>query len=221
MKAVSISDLHLDQSTAGVDRYPDVCSVIDQSVEHAIVRAHRSVAKLAQVRQRLSEHGIVSVAIAGNHDVLEDGSGGSVLDSLKYDGYGPVFTRPEFQELCDYDGRPLCNLLALPFTPTSHSYDPEAFVIGHAALNQPKVDLVIGHLNLEGITLGSETTDMPRGRDVFWPLKALRAHFPNAFLLGGHYHTQQVFNGVFIIGSGVRLNFAEKDNDAGFAVLEF
>jgi len=173
------------------------------------------------MRRRMYEHGIVSVALAGNHDVIEDGSGGSVLDSLKWDGCGPVLTRPELVELRDDDGHLLCNLLALPFTPTSHNYDPEAFVIGTAALKKQVVQLVIGHLNIAGIAVGSETTDMPRGRDVFWPVKALDECYPNALRIGGHYHTPQVFNGIHIVGSAVRQTFAEKDNDPGFIMVEF
>lgn len=248
MRLVAVSDLHLDQSTAGVDRFDDVKHVLDQAVEHAIeikadafafcgdltdphtVRSHRSVDALAEASARLKAHDVMVIMIAGNHDVIEDGSGRTVLDSLKHMDIGHVITEPCVRELVTESpvmvcGKPriidLCTLIALPFTPTSHNYDPDAFIRSLTGDNRAtgKV-LVIGHLNLEGITPGSETTDMPRGRDVYWPLEALRELYPEAMLLGGHYHTPQVFEGVHIVGSAARLRFDEANNDPGFIVLE-
>lgn len=240
-KIVVIGDLHLDQSTAGVDRFKDCYDVLMQAVEKAIevkaaaliftgdlsdphtVRSHRAVAALAEAVSRAHHEGIWSVLLAGNHDVIEDGSGGSVMDALGWSGKCTLVKRPSFIPLCDGHKGACCMLLCLPFTPSSHNYDPDEYVRQCAARERPEPGmplLVIGHLNLEGITAGSETVDMPRGRDVFWPLQALQECFPDALLVGGHYHTAQTFKGVHIVGSAVRLRFDERDNNPGFLVLE-
>jgi hypothetical protein len=230
---VAISDVHGDVSTAGVDRFEDIVEVGDRSVQHAIdigatahvfvgdladphtVRSHRSVAKLAEWRRRLHLKGILSIAIAGNHDVIEDGSGVTVLDVLKHDGCGPVATQP-----CTFPVGPDCYALALPFCASSHNYDPEA-IVRKLHENGTKIDIVFGHLNLRGIKVGSETTDFPRGRDVFWPTEVLRELYPDALLVGGHYHTPQVFDGVHIVGSAVCLRFGdEAGNHTGFSVFK-
>lgn len=235
MKLVVISDLHLDQSTSGVDRFDDVKVVLESAVEHALeinadgfvflgdladpntVRVHRSLDALGSAMRGLREAGIPVICVAGNHDVIEDGSGLTVLDTLRWVDAGPVCTVPcsfEFHR----DEKFICTVVALPFTATSKNYNPDAFIRSLPKLEPPVV--VMGHLNLRGITLGSESIDMPRGRDVFWPLEALRECLPDALLLGGHYHTRQVFEGVHIIGSAVRLRFDEKDNNPGFTVVE-
>ena len=80
--------------------------------------------------------------------------------------------------------------------------------------------IIAGHLNLEGITAGSETTKMPRGREVYWPLDAIRECFPDALVLGGHYHERQLYQGVQIIGSLARLTFGEEDTQPAFIEVE-
>lgn len=245
---VAISDLHLDVNTAGVERFTDVSHTLRSAAQYAIThkadafifvgdltdpqtsRSHRSVAELADVLHQLDRAQVQTLCIAGNHDVVEDGSGSCVLDVLRHVGGTLVHTRPSYHTLRSMSRgrgmeRPICRLMALPFTPTSANYDPGEFVIECATAEltalQPELPLlVVGHLNLEGITVGSETTEMPRGRDVFWPLQELAIHHPDAFLLGGHYHTPQVYNGVTIIGSAARLRFDERDNEPGFLVLE-
>jgi DNA repair exonuclease SbcCD nuclease subunit len=236
---VAVSDLHLDQSTAGVDRFEDVVAVLEKAAAYAIekqadaflflgdladpntVRSHRSVNALARVMSKLKQKCIQCVCLAGNHDVIEDGSGGTVLDSLVWLDAGPVYTEPTVEPLLTAYGEFICTIVALPFVPIVRAYNPEEFIrnIGKKVRIQDPV-LVIGHLNLDGITLGSESTDMPRGRDIFWPLDDLRIQLPNALRVGGHYHTPQTFEGVRIIGSAVRLRFDERDNDPGFVVLE-
>lgn len=242
MKFVVIGDLHLDQSTAGVDRYEDGCRALDAARDHACkidadgliflgdlsdphtVRVHRSLRKLAEVVHHLMGEGIDCLMLAGNHDVIEDGSGGCILDVLQW-GDGIVLSRPQVLRYARQSrtirnaAKHMCNLVALPFTPTSHNYDPAEFV-RTMELDSQLPTLVIGHLNLQGIAVGSETTEMPRGRDVFWPIDALRARVPNAMLVGGHYHKAQTYQGVVIAGSAVRLRFDEKDNEPGFLVLE-
>ncbi len=238
MKLVCVSDLHLDQSTAGVDRFDDICRAIDQSVDAAIemeadaylmcgdltdpntVRSHRAVAKAIEVQRVLEANDIKTLFVAGNHDVIEDGSGMTTLSPIAATGRGYVFEAPIMLTAGMNLGSVV--LIALPFTATSHDYDPDAFIRKCAESgdfdNRPV--LIVGHLNLEGISPGSETTDMPRGRNVYWPMDAINECFPDATVIGGHYHTPQEYNGVTIIGSMVRLRFDERDNTPGYIVVE-
>lgn len=238
MKIVASSDWHLDQSTAGVDRYDDVCRAIDVSVHAAIdmdadaylmcgdltdpntVRSHRAVAKAIEVQGTLQLARIEPLFVAGNHDVIEDGSGMTTMSPLAATGRGWVFEQPTMRQLSLK--RAKATVIALPFTATSHDYDPDAFIRKCAESgdfdNRPV--LIVGHLNLEGISPGSETTDMPRGRNVYWPMDAINECFPDATVIGGHYHTPQEYKGVTIIGSMVRLRFDERDNTPGYIVVE-
>lgn len=240
MLLVGSSDWHLDQSTAGVDRFDDVCAAIDVSVEAAIdmqadaylmcgdltdpntVRAHRAVGKACEVDQRLSRARIRRLWLPGNHDVVEDGSGMSTMEALKWTGgddrTNHVMSEPGVFGFQNCKNQHQCNIIHLPFTPSSHPYDPDEFIRSVGDCAEPV--LILGHLNLEGISAGSETLDMPRGRDMFWPLDAIKECFPNAIMVGGHYHTPQDFKGVHIIGSMARLRFDERDNTPGYMVLE-
>ncbi len=229
MKVVVSSDWHGDWVTAGAPRFAEVAAAAHQSVDHAIAlsRKHRDVAyvfcgdlaetegpgmlrtiALAQeCAGELAAYAIPSYWVTGNHDVIEDGLGTSNLTPLK--GYGgsavEVIDRPiVFSK--GYE-RPF-NLAFLPFTPHTHDYDPAAFV-REAAKKFPHVDAVFGHLMLEGIGPGSETRDMPRGRNVFWPTEVIAECWPKALLVGGHYHVAQVFSRVNVVGSLARLTRGE------------
>lgn len=79
--------------------------------------------------------------------------------------------------------------------------------------------LIVGHLMIEGIAVGSETRDMPRGRDVFLPIDSLRDHFPDAKIVNGHYHDGQMYKGVHIPGALARFTVGEAQNTPRF--LEF
>ena len=230
---IATSDWHLDASTAGVDRFSDTCMAIDASVEAAIqrksdiylmcgdltdpntARAHRAVTKAVEVQKRCHVNGIEPLFVAGNHDVIEDGTGFTTMSALTRTGFGSVFERPGMlQARCGL------TVIALPFTATSEEYDPAEFIRICAEHAPEGPVLIAGHLNLEGISAGSETKDMPRGRDVFWPLDAIAECFPNAMLVGGHYHAPQEYKGVHIIGSTARLRFDECDNENGFMEVE-
>jgi hypothetical protein len=110
--------------------------------------------------------------------------------------------------------------VALPFAPRSHAYDPGEFVRSAPCPSSQRV-LVLGHLNLEGIEPGSETTDLPRGREVLFPLEACgEVYGGRALLLNGHYHRRQSYKGVQIPGSLERLTFGEAANAPGYLVVD-
>lgn len=178
------------------------------------VRSHAAVMLAAAIARKLNAAGVLSWWLTGNHDVVEDGSGDHVLMVLAEVEGAEVLDRPELVSIGNV------NLLALPFTPTSHNYDPAQFVRDNAWMCAGAPTIVLGHLNLKGISAGSETKDMPRGRDVYWPLEAIAEEIPHAVLVGGHYHDPQVFQGVHIIGSLPRLSHGETADPPGYAQFE-
>jgi DNA repair exonuclease SbcCD nuclease subunit len=232
IKIVVTSDWHLDAITAGKRRHAEITTAIEQSVdfanEHEVdfyinlgdltnpdtVRSYSSIWTAMDVRKRLNDD-IYYLLVTGNHDVIEDGSGDHTMIPLYYLENTKVFDCPNIWGLEE------TNIVALPFTPSSHEYSPTNFIEhNHQSLEPSWPTIVLGHLNIEGITPGSESTDMPRGRDVFLPVDTIRKYIPNAVILNGHYHKQQVFNRVHIPGSVARLTFGEADNKLGFLYLE-
>lgn len=223
MKLVVTSDWHHDWTTEGVARREEVERAVWQSVSRATeasetddvvylfcgdladphrARSHSAVAFAAKIAFQLADEGVPSIWLTGNHDVIEDGSGGHVLEALKWiDKDVRVVDVPGLVQIAEG-----VEMLALPFTPTCLGYDPVEVVRRHGP-SEPRV--VAGHLNIEGITAGSETKDMPRGRDVYWPIDDLALECPDAVLVGGHYHDPQTFRGVNIVGSLARLSFGE------------
>lgn len=195
----------------------------------------RTIELAVRVATYLNTYHIRSLWLTGNHDVIEDGHRTSNLNPLR-DVPGAVLAdRPMLERYANKDNisrfkfagelnprdlpkrELIINVLALPFTPRTHDYDPAAFVREHA---HEKVHLVVGHLMIEGIGAGSETRDMPRGRNVFLPVAEIKQAWPNAVIVQGHYHTQQVFNGVHVVGSLVRLLQVEAGNTPGFLGID-
>lgn len=237
MKILVSSDWHLDSVTAGVERFNDLKAAVWELYHFAKAervdlfmflgdlcdpdtsRAYRAMAFSIEVALTFADDGIPSIWITGNHDVIEDGHGSSTLL--------PLHKAVACRNVTVVD-RPMpvvqhmpINLIALPYTPRSHNYDPEAYVRGletKRITTEPTV--IAAHLNIEGIGPGSETTDLPRGRDVFLPVAAIRERWPDAIVLNGHYHKRQTFNGVHIPGSLERLTFGEEENEPGYLLVE-
>ncbi len=233
------SDFHPDATTAGFPRFADVKSAVEETVQVAIEQrvdgyfflgdladpdspcAHAAAGLATWAAASLAEAGISSRWLVGNHDALEDGSGSSTLDALAGMARGfavalgvRVFSKPAAEYFL-----PGIRLVALPYTARSHSYDPAAFV--RSVVRGEDRVLVLGHLNLEGITPGSESIDMPRGRDVVFPIEAcLERWGDRALLFNGHYHQRQVHRGVQVVGSLERLTFGEADSTPGYLIVE-
>jgi DNA repair exonuclease SbcCD nuclease subunit len=241
MRAVVVSDLHGDAITMGVARFAEIESSLWMAAKYAIEikadkficlgdvcdpdsgsRTFRVIRLLVAVAATLSDRGIDVIFLAGNHDVIEDGSGETTLEPLRglYRDAGDignvfVIDRPSVGSFSS--ASTFGNFVALPFTATSHTYDPEKFV----RENWPKDGsvIVLAHLGIEGIQPGEETTDMPRGRDVFLPLAEIQRHEP-IMILSGHYHTPQYFKGVHVVGSLARLTASAKNDKPGYLVVE-
>lgn len=238
MRLLVCSDLHLDATTAGFDRFDDCAEALGHMADIAVnencdlflflgdlcdptQRAHRCVEFAAGIALGLSQRGVRSRWLVGNHDVIEDGSGTSTLSGMSvlndvdhFQMDARVVDRPCFEFIGD------AGFIFLPFVPRSHAYDPEAFVYSTPATSCERV-VVAAHLNIEGIEPGSETSEMPRGRDVFFPLAACReAYGARALLLNGHYHDGQIYEGIHIPGSLERLTFGEECNVPSYLIVE-
>ncbi len=231
MKLVVTSDWHLDHVTHGVSRHEELKRLVNIVVDRAIEEVaegflflgdlcdpdsgstvFRCVEVAVQAADRLARRGVSSVWMAGNHDVIEDNTGDTTISPLRAlsSPLVHVVERPGVVMLDDLA------IIGLPFTATSHGYEPEKFL---ASTERHAQEIVIGHLNVPGVIPGEETTEMPRGREVTFPTDSARARAK--LVLNGHYHRQQrTLSGVWIPGSLARLTFGEESYEPGYLVLE-
>lgn len=239
MKFVVSSDWHLDHVTMGVRRFDDVAEAVLETISAAegmkadgyfflgdladpdknltVFRACEFAVRMAL---RLQSVGIPSFWLAGNHDVIDTNEGTTTLSPLRplevaTKGTGgariAVLEEPRVIVL---PGWP--RIVSLPFTSVLNPYDPEEFVTRAKGFTN---DITIGHLTVPGVVPGEETTDMPRGRDVLFPIAAAKER--SAIMMNGHYHRQQTTpDGIHIPGSLARLTATDGDNKPGFLVIE-
>lgn len=249
MRIVCSSDWHADASTAGLDRFEDVARLVWDHVYATAVReradlflflgdlcdpdsrrSHRSVALAHEVAFALKREGIPSRWLVGNHDVVEDGSGTSTLSSLAAENrrdpnpIGPrVWEDPTVEEFVPPSLAGTLwrlRIVALPYPSRARAYDPEVFVDSLVLPGDCPI-LFVGHLSIAGIHPGSESGEMARGREVVWPIDAIRRRFgERATCLAGHYHKAQTFNTIRVVGSLERLRFDDADHEPGFLVLD-
>lgn len=237
MKLLCSSDWHGDAVTLGKPRFKDVEAAVRETVDVAIkkkvdrylflgdlcdpdsgVSVFRCVGLAIEVARTLSNNAIPSIWLAGNHDVIEDGSGETTMTPLRGldDSNIQVIEQP----------KAFGTFLALPFTATSHAYDARKFVTGILdSKHLPPQFTVLSHLSMPGVQPGEETTDMPRGRDIEFPLDLFPEGRTDALILQGHYHRQQrhVFQGsapVHIPGSLERLTFGEQGHEPSYLLIE-
>ncbi len=249
MKILLTSDWHIDARTAGVPRINEFSDYIDDLIVAIVSNKVDYVFHLGDffnpgsmlvpfytskviefVQKILDCYYEVSaiVLIAGNHDVIEDSRGPTVLSPLKaiyhHSDQVHVFEQPEAYELVGH-GSTRLGLLALPYVARS-AYNPdkatqafsEAAKFSHVPL------AVIGHQTVPGAIVGSETRDMPRGRDVDLPTDAIAQLNPSLVAMG-HYHKAQIVSShgleIIIPGSPQRLTFGERnDKNKGFTIVD-
>jgi DNA repair exonuclease SbcCD nuclease subunit len=236
IRVVCSGDWHADALTAGLHRADDVEAAVEEVVRAALEPkadlfaflgdladpdapgAWRAAELACRTARRLSDAGVRSVWVQGNHDAQEDGSGGSVLDPLRgaLEGLASVAKGPTVYQLPGLDA------VALPYAPRSHEYDPAKAVADLPDhVGRGRRVLFLAHLELDGIEPGSESREMPRGRATFWPTEAILARYGDrALMVGGHYHRRQVHRGVRLAGSLERLSFADGTEAPAYLVLE-
>jgi Calcineurin-like phosphoesterase len=251
VRLVVISDPHADSILFGLSRFGEVERAMLASVRTAIARkadawiclgdltnpdsgssAFRCARLALQCAIRLHEAGIRSMWIAGNHDVIEDGSGETTLEPLRALGASrgvDVYDRPEWTALgptglSPTEGTVPC--LVLPYTASSHPYDPEEYVRGtwDKATKGCRYVVVLEHMDVFGAVLGEETVDMARGRRLTYPREVIEQiaaeRNQQVIQLGGHLHLRQRVGGLQIVGSPVRHAFGERMNDPGFLTVD-
>ena len=244
MRLLCASDFHVDANTMGHPRFGDVRAAVRCTVAAAIreqVDAYcflgdlcnpdsgsaifRSVELALESAFELDCAGINSYWMAGNHDVIEDGSGDTTLSPMRplssSSVSATVVERATSFDLLDIGGA--VHLHFLPFTATSHPYDPEAFL--RRIDSREGRHVVMGHLAVEGVQPGEETTEMPRGREVLMPRRMFTKDMENCTILNGHYHRQQIstlagFRPVHIPGAPARFTFGEGAHNPSYLLVE-
>jgi DNA repair exonuclease SbcCD nuclease subunit len=254
MKIVVCSDVHLDWVTMGVSRFEEIANALYQTVTaardnetgepglylflgdlsnpdsgSAVFRCIEHVLKMAAI---LSQGGIESHWLAGNHDVIEDGSGHTTLWPLNGIGEGSglarnVFVHEKPWRMLVPMAKPRFNLIALPYTATSHPYDPADFL--KRSFDDRLPNLVIGHMtSIPGVTPGEETREMPRGRETVFPAAVVEQALADGYVVhcfNGHFHRRQSVRTeggavIHIPGSLARLTAGEEDHEPSFFELE-
>lgn len=241
MRVVAVGDPHLDAVTMGTARFEEVVAALNDTVDHAVQQradlwvcvgdvfdpdagpvVYRAVELLLRVAWRLRLAGVPQLWVAGNHDVVEDGTGTTTLSPLRAMAAQEVGGSPVL--LAE---RPACWLLpgrlggrpvaALPYTATSHAYDPGSFL--RETVNERAGALVFGHLVVPGVSAGEEAVEFARGRDVFFPVEDAAARA--SVMVNGHHHRRgRSPGGVLIPGSLARLTAGEREHEPGFLVVE-
>lgn len=240
MKFLISSDWHGDASTNGLDRFDEIhdaaFTVADAAIEAKrqgeevvfifagdlcdpdTTRSFRAIGLAIEVALDLAKHGVPSLWIAGNHDVIENDRGSTVLEPLRLvSDYHPemitVAERPMFRKYGN------AHVFALPYAARLCNYDP-FMAIENARLE--RIDLIVGHLTVPSAERGSESDDFARGRDMIFPVAACRTRYGDRCrLVNGHYHRKQVTkDGVIIPGSLARLRHDEEQHEPGYLVIE-
>jgi DNA repair exonuclease SbcCD nuclease subunit len=232
------ADWHADAVTAGEERYADVEQAARVPMSYAIAsdcpesrslfvfagdltnpdppRCWRAVRMAMRIAEELESHGIPTLWLTGNHDVLEDGVGSHSLMPLdvgaRLNRLREVVAEPGYVTML---GVPI---LCLPYVARSHAYDPVEFVMNTSRALTPA--LIVGHLMIKGIGPGSETKDFARGRDIFLPLDEIQRLWLDVPIVNGHYHAAQMFRRVHIPGSVARFTLGEAHNSTRFLEID-
>jgi DNA repair exonuclease SbcCD nuclease subunit len=203
-------------------------------------RCHRSIAAAVEAALLLAKNGVPSRWLTGNHDVVESGGGDHTLMALKaLASFVPlttnntmnnprmidVYDQPDYETLVHRSGSGTVAFIGLPFTAASHGYDVRGALNVFTGVTGDDYLIVAGHLHIPGLIPGSETKDMPRGREVVLPTvreisEILKHPLDKLVVINGHFHTPQVHDGIIIPGSLDRLTFGEESTPKSFTVIE-
>lgn len=246
MKLLAFSDLHGDWTTGGAERFDEASRGLDQVLSYAVSRrvdhviflgdlcdpdvdptlAHRTIARALTFALDLREEGVASSWLVGNHDVIDDGRGSHTLMALASAGFKVHATPSNLFEHPTFAPDRRVEFVWLPYG----RYDPDRYVRELAASHRMGMKggalVVCGHMtSVPGAGVGSEETDMSRGRAVAFPLEACRelreaGGYEKMVLLNGHVHRRVVDGPVLIPGSMFRVTHGEEDHEPGFLVVD-
>jgi DNA repair exonuclease SbcCD nuclease subunit len=239
------ADWHIDAVTGGLPRVDEIDPFVEE-LKEAVIR--EKVSHLIHMGDFFDPGGmlcsfytekvimIVSdllavdrldtiTLLAGNHDVIESSRGTTTISPVAAAFSGEprvqVFEQPSRFVLTTQPDQ-IIRGLALPYVARA-AYREEAFpeaVKGLSELGDYPL-IVVGHMTVPGAVLGSESSDMPRGREIDLPVFELSKLRP-VFIANGHYHRAQVTeSNVVIPGSPFRFTFGERnDKKKGFTIVE-
>jgi len=250
-KILFTGDWHADHKTFGVERFAEIEASARNMVSDAIARdidlfcflgdlsdpdsaglTIRSINLARECMIDLNMASIPSIWIAGNHDVLEDGSSLSNFDLLPSFGKASVVSDAcsVVSGLLNRNDEPLnLSVIACPFTASSNPYDANDSLLELSQDIRDDKLLILGHFTIPGIEPGEETTEVPRGRNVLIPyasIQPLEKKFSRMLIANGHYHKRHIFKSkecttpILIPGSPVKLTFGEAASPHGYLIAE-
>jgi DNA repair exonuclease SbcCD nuclease subunit len=248
MRFFIASDFHADASTNGLDRFDEIrkaaFSVADAAIaaqkksrrsevsfvftgdlcDPDTTRSFRAISLAIELARYLDNGGVNSIWIAGNHDVIEDSQGSTVL--------APLFAAAPWSHRVMVVQKPFLfctdrlTMVFLPYVARANAYDPEQYVATCLDQIPDKCRgydaIVFGHLTVPSAERGSESDDFARGRDMIFPVEECRKRWGDrCILVNGHYHRKQITkDGVHIPGSLARLRHDEEQHEPGYLVIE-
>lgn len=245
MRLYIVSDWHADASTSGFDRFDEIADAARAAADDAArfrrdggdamfaflgdlcdpdtTRAFRAISLAIDIALGLAARGVPSIWIAGNHDVIENERGSTVLEPLQY-------AAVHFSNGARIDvacspvtfGFMGATFVLLPYVARARAYDPKQWIETSTPSKPPDRVVVLGHLTVPSAERGSESDDFARGRDLVFPVEACRRRWGDRVLmLNGHYHRRQVTrDGVIIPGSLARLRHDEETHEPGYLVID-
>lgn len=261
IRVVCISDLHGDWYTDGFARFDDAMDSLDAAVGYAVETpvdlfaflgdAANPEGRLGDVRVAdalgtravyLAECGVQSVWIAGNHDVVEDGSGTSTLTPMRpleraSRGLIRIVEAPGCMGIQRGGARVLFGFL--PYPSRAGTYDAGKIVaedFAKAAYGSQSI-VLLSHLQVlaleaqwsRGAPRGSEDGEMARGKPRPFPEDAVVHLFEQTnrpvTVLQGHYHAPcsiYLAGGAYqmhVVGSPERLTHGEEGKACSFLEL--
>jgi DNA repair exonuclease SbcCD nuclease subunit len=241
MKFYISSDYHADASTNGLDRFDEikdaayvVATAAIDSKNHGndaafifagdlcdpdTTRSFRAIGLAVEIALFLAKNSVPSLWVAGNHDVIENDRGSTVLEPLQMVADRnvsiTVAESPRYWRFRE------SSVLALPYAARTNTYDPIE-IVGRSPSLVPSLNLIVGHLTVPSAERGSESDDFARGRDMIFPVEECRKRWGDrCILVNGHYHRKQITkDGVHIPGSLARLRHDEEQHEPGYLVIE-
>lgn len=245
-KLVWTSDTHLDLTTDGIDRNPEIEEVITHVVNHAVaikayyfvfggditdgIPSDDAIAIIIRALNILQKAGIIVFWMDGNHEKKSRGGQPSYFHYLK--DLQAVYTNVHwvhdvktikiFKD-CYFTFFPHINKAMLP--PKFKS--PQEYIDYKAENIINKFDFfwqhfVFSHLNVRGVVPGSEEHMLKKSEvylpDQFHTKNYLDKPFPT--VLNAHIHTEQRSGWANIIGSPIYVSFGEKEAKKYFAVVD-
>lgn len=249
MKLLHFADLHigmlnyskLDPETGLESRLLDFLKILDFIIDYAIAQKVDAVIFAGDAYKtrdpsptqqrgfgerikRLPKAGIPLIMVVGNHDTPNAEGKANTLDiysALEVTDI-TVSRKPELLHIPTKSGN--LQVVSAPWLQKSDFKSlGENLSQLYGKLNKEDPAILIGHLEVEGATFGSEK-GLAIVNDVTIPL-ALLTHHSLSYVALGHIHKHQNLNPtnnppVIYSGSPERIDFGEAKEDKGFVLLE-